>query len=135
MPVNRPLNFRPIIARPSIAAAAASWSNMTARTEFALDFDSWIAYRFAYADEPGTQIDALWWDMGRLGNVFYPSKLLNQLKNPALEKWRRQGIDLVGRLVEETRKRKLEVFWHHRVSEVDSRCGRSGTLPQSGPIP
>ena len=105
------------------------------QTEFALDFDSWIAYRFAYADEPGTQIDALWWDMGRLGNVFYPSKLLNQLKNPALEKWRRQGIDLVGRLVEETRKRKLEVFWHHRVSEVDLDAEGAGAAWQSGPDP
>ncbi len=89
------------------------------QTEYGLDFDSWIAYRFAYADEPDTQIDALWWDMGRLGNVLYPSKLLNPLENVGLEKWRRQGIDLVGRLVEETKKRKLEAFWHHRVSEVD----------------
>ena len=105
------------------------------QTEFDLDFDSWIAYRYAYADEPGTQIDALWWDMGRLGNVFYPSKLLNPLENRGLERWRRQGIDLVGRLVEETRKRKLEVFWHHRVSEVDLDPEGAGAAWKSGPDP
>ena len=101
------------------------------QTEYGLDFDTWIAYRFAYADEPGTQIDALWWDMGRLGNVLYPSKFLNQLENPGLRKWRDQGIDLVGRLVEETKKRKLEVFWHHRVSEVDSNSDGTGAAPKS----
>ena len=105
------------------------------QTEFDLDFDSWIAYRFAYADEPGTQIDALWWDMGRLGNVFYPSKLLNRLENRSLERWRRQGIDLVGRLVEETKKRKLEIFWHHRVSEVDLDSEGAGAAWKSGPDP
>jgi hypothetical protein len=105
------------------------------QTEFGLDFDSWLTYRFAYADEPGTQIDALWWDMGRLGNVFYPSRVLNQLKNAGLEKWRRQGIDLVGRLVEETRKRNREVFWHHRVSEVDLDVEGAGAAWQSGPDP
>ena len=92
---------------------------------FDLEFDRWLGYRFSYADEPGTQIDALWWDMGRLGNVFYPSKLLNPLENRGVKKWRDQGIDLVGRLVQETKKRNLECFWHHRVSEVDlSRDGK-----------
>jgi len=86
---------------------------------FGLDFASWLDYRFRYIDEPGTQIDSIWWDMGRLGQVLYPSKFLDQLSHPGLDKWRKQGIDLVGRLVEETRRRKLEVFWHHRVSEVD----------------
>lgn len=88
---------------------------------FDLDFERWIAYRFGYADEPGTQIDALWWDLGRLGNVFYPSKFLNLAENRGLKKWREQGIDMVGRLVQETKKRNLECFWHHRVSEVDVR--------------
>ena len=94
--------------------------------QFGLDFDQWIGYRFSYADQPGTQIDALWWDLGRLGNVVYPSKLLNPFENhDGFKTWRDQGIDLVGRLVEETKRRNLECFWHHRVSEVDlSRDGK-----------
>ncbi len=51
------------------------------------------------------------------------------------KQWRRQGIDLVGRLVEETRKRKLEVFWHHRVSEVDLDPQGTGAAWKSGPDP
>ncbi len=94
--------------------------------QMGLDIDQWIAYRFHYADQPGTQIDALWWDLGRLGNVVYPSKLLTPFVNHAgFKKWSDQGIDLVGRLVEETRRRNLECFWHHRMSEVDlSRDGK-----------
>lgn len=94
--------------------------------QIGLDFDKWIKYRFSYADQPGTQIDALWWDLGRLGNVVYPSQLLNSFDAHAgFKRWRDQGIDLVGRLVEETKRRNLECFWHHRVSEVDlSRDGK-----------
>ncbi len=94
--------------------------------QIGVDFDRWIDYRFRFADEPGTQIDALWWDLGRLGNVVYPSKLLNPFDgHEGFKRWRDQGIDLVGRLVAETRRRKLECFWHHRVSEVDlSRDGK-----------
>jgi hypothetical protein len=94
--------------------------------QIGLDFDKWIKYRFNYADQPGTQIDALWWDLGRLGNVVYPSKLLNSFDaHVGFKQWRDQGIDLVGRLVEETKRRNLECFWHHRVSEVDlSRDGK-----------
>jgi hypothetical protein len=88
---------------------------------FGMDFASWLSYRFRYADEPGTQIDSIWWDMGRLGQVLYPSRLFDRLEDAGLRKWRDQGIDLVGRLVDETRKRGLEVFWHHRVSEVDTQ--------------
>jgi len=80
-----------------------------------VDFEKWIKYRFAYADEAGSQIDSLWWDIGPMGPAVYPGPA----NNPQLEPWRKLGIDWVGRLVDETRKRGLEVFWSHRVSEVD----------------
>jgi len=102
---------------------------------FGIDFPAWIDYRFRYLDEPETQIDSVWWDLGRLGQVLYPSKFLDRLESADLRKWQAQGIDLVGRLVEETRKRKMEVFWHHRVSEVDiDRQGR-GAAWKDGPAP
>ncbi len=100
------------------------------------DIDQWINYRFSYADQPETQIDALWWDLGRLGNVVYPSKLLNSFDSHAgFVQWRDQGIDVVGRLVEETRRRGLECFWHHRVSEVDLSRDGQGAAWQDGPDP
>ena len=85
------------------------------------DVDQWIAYRFNYIDEPRSQIDSVWWDIGALGYATYPSKVLEPFPDPALQKWRDQGIDWVERLVAETRKRKLEVFWNHRISEVEIR--------------
>ncbi|MFH1921871.1 MAG: family 10 glycosylhydrolase [Planctomycetota bacterium] len=93
---------------------------------FGIDFETWIDYRFRYIDEPGTQIDSVFWDMGRLGQVLYPSKFLDPLVNADFQKWRNQGIDVVGRLVAETRKRGLEVFWHHRASEVDLNVQGTG---------
>jgi hypothetical protein len=102
---------------------------------FGLDFAEWLDYRFRYIDEPGTQIDSVWWDMGRLGQVLYPSRFLDQLSNPGLETWRKQGIDLVGRLVDETKKRRLEVFWHHRVSEVDIDQRGEGAAWKDPPAP
>jgi hypothetical protein len=104
--------------------------------QIGLDFDKWIEYRFSYADQPGTQIDALWWDLGRLGNVVYPSKLLNSFESHAgFKRWRQQGIDMVGRLVEETKRRNLECFWHHRVSEVDLRRDGQGAAWKDAPDP
>lgn len=88
------------------------------------DFDAWIDYRFGYIDDPKTQIDSVFWDMGRLGQVLYPSKFLDPLVNADFQKWRDLGIDPVGRLLAEARKRGLEIFWHHRFSEVD--LNRSG---------
>lgn len=102
---------------------------------FGIDFATWLDYRFRYLDEPGTQIDSVWWDLGRLGQVLYPSKFLDRLQNADLEKWREQGIDFVGRLVAETKKRGLEVFWHHRVSEVDINAAGTGAAWKDGPAP
>ena len=62
-----------------------------------VDFEEWIKFRFAYADEPGSQIDAIWWDIGPLGPAVYPGPK----DNPKLEPWRKLGIDWVGRLVQE----------------------------------
>jgi len=102
---------------------------------YGIDFQTWIDYRFRYIDEPGTQIDSVFWDMGRLGRVLYPSKFLDPLVHPGLRKWRDQSIDLVGWLVTETRRRGLEVFWNHRVSEVDMDSEGTGAAWRDGPDP
>jgi hypothetical protein len=81
---------------------------------------------FSYADEPGSQIDAIWWDIGGspLGSS-YPSKIEPPVDHPLLKLWLRDGVDWVEQLINETRRRKLEVFWNHRISEVE--C-----LPEGG---
>ncbi len=81
---------------------------------------------FSHMDEPGTQIDAIWWDIGgsALG-CSYPSKIEPPVDHPLLKQWLSEGVDWVEQLVNETRRRKLEVFWNHRISEVE--C-----LPEGG---
>ncbi|MBN2311447.1 MAG: family 10 glycosylhydrolase [Candidatus Hydrogenedentes bacterium] len=91
-----------------------------AHSELGADFDRWLDYRFDYADEPGSQIDSLWWDIGALGYAVYPSEVLEPFEHEGLMAWRRQGIDWVARLVEESHHRGLETFWHHRISEVET---------------
>jgi hypothetical protein len=89
-------------------------------------FDRFRDALFSYADEPGSQIDAIWWDIG--GSPLacaYPSEVELPVAHPLLQQWLRGGVDWVDKLVNETRRRKLEVFWNHRISEVE--C-----LPEGG---
>ncbi len=81
---------------------------------------------FSYADDPETQIDAIWWDIGgnAVGSV-YPSKVFQPQVHPLVKRWHDEGVDWVKELINETRRRRLEVFWNHRISEVD-------ILPEGG---
>ena len=81
---------------------------------------------FAYADEPGSQIDAIWWDIGgnAVGSV-YPSQVFQPEVHPLVRRWHEAGVDWSKELINETRKRGLETFWNHRISEVD-------ILPEGG---
>ena len=97
-----------------------------AQVDYGIDLDTWIDYRFSYIDEPDSQIDSVFWDIGRLGQVLYPSKFLDPLVNAEFQKWRDQGIDVAGRLIAETKRRGLEAFWHHRASEVDLNVTGTG---------
>ena len=75
---------------------------------------------FAYVDEPGSQIDAIWWDIAaNASGAVYPSQAAPGDSHPLVMQWHREGLDWVAELVKETRRRKLEVFWNHRISEVD----------------
>ncbi|OGV69385.1 MAG: hypothetical protein A2283_22265 [Lentisphaerae bacterium RIFOXYA12_FULL_48_11] len=81
---------------------------------------------FSYADESGTQINSIWWDIGgnSVGSV-YPSNVFPPPEHWLVKQWFKEGVDWVGEVVKETRRRKLEVFWNHRISEVD-------TIPNGG---
>lgn len=102
------------------------WSYAKLHRDGAAPFESFRDALFSYVDEPGGQIDAIWWDLG--GSPLccaYPSKVEPPVAHPLLLQWLRGGVDWVEQLVRETRRRKLEVFWNHRISEVE--C-----LPEGG---
>jgi hypothetical protein len=94
-------------------------SNFDPEELYGMNFEEWIRYRFAYADQPGSQIDSIWWDLENGDQAVYRSKLLPRFEHPGMRKWWDQGIDWVGELIKESRKRNLEVFWHHRVNQVE----------------
>jgi hypothetical protein len=78
------------------------------------DWDEWLKLRFGWLDAPEVQIDSVWWDVQPLLKGYYPTP-----PNSLIYEWPDAKTDIVARLVEETRKRGLEVFWNHRISEVD----------------
>jgi len=88
---------------------------------FGLDFDQWLELRFEHCDEPGSQVDGIWWDIGLAEDTYalYDSKLLTKLRLEGLDEWWRQGIDWVGEIVAASHRRGLEAFWNNRVCPVD----------------
>lgn len=97
-------------------------------------FAPFRAAAFSYVDEPGTQIDAIWWDIGGSpAGSAYPSSVSQPALDPQVKRWADRGVDWVRELVNETRRRKLEVFWNHRISEVDMRP-EGGHAPQPDPL-
>ena len=96
-------------------------SNFDPQHLYGTEFKRWIAHRFGYADMPGSQIDSIWWDLENGDQAVYRSRILPPFEHPGLRKWWDQGIDWIQELVQETRKRNLEVFWHHRVNSVEVR--------------
>ena len=91
------------------------------------DFKKWIKEIFESVDQPGSQIDAIWWDIGGYSDMAdWPDCKYQTMvgtlpyEQPGLKKWWDQEIDWIKELVGESRKRKLEVFWNHRISETYS---------------
>ena len=86
-----------------------------------IPMQEYVDLRFHHADLEGSQIDGFVWDGGDGEDSYalYPNEKLPLLDQPGLNKWREQKVDFVGTLVEETRRRGLEVFWNSRVAPVD----------------
>jgi hypothetical protein len=106
-----------------------------------VDFKKWITGVFKSVDQPGNQVDAIWWDIGGYSDMSdWPNSLYQNYVGglpyvqPKLKNWWDQGIDWISELVGETRKRKLEVFWNHRISEVFSTIGWKGPIGPVNPL-
>ena len=92
---------------------------MDPRSILGKDVKDWIGFHFGYIDEPGCQIDSVWFDISSASMAVYPSKYRPLLDFPGIQKWHEEGVDIVKTLVEATHQRGLEFFWNERVCEVD----------------
>ena len=79
----------------------------------------WSDLRFTMFDEPGCQVDSVYWAMDEGNLAWYPSKVLPVTECPHMRQWLDAGIDVVRMLVEKSHQRGLEAFWTHRVNGVD----------------
>ncbi|NCO39362.1 MAG: hypothetical protein COY42_24785 [Armatimonadetes bacterium CG_4_10_14_0_8_um_filter_66_14] len=93
----------------------------------------WLSHGFRYVDEPGSQIDSVFWDCAYGNYASYPSEVLPPSPHPAVRQWLEGGVDWMSVFVEQTHRRGLEAFWHHRIAEVD--VGAAGLeRDQTNPI-
>ena len=98
-------------------------------------FDTFREAVFSHMNDPSSQIDSIWWDInGASPGSAYPSDILPPVDNPLLKAWLKEEIDWVKELVDETRRRKLEVFWNYRISEVDGLAGGGLAKEKMNPL-
>ena len=102
---------------------------------FGIDVKKWVAFRFSFPDEPGSQIDSLWWCLDEGNLAFYPSKVLPVTKSPQMRKWLDAGIDILEVAVEESHKRDIEVFYTHRLNGFDGEWSVDGKLVRPMNLP
>ena len=91
-----------------------------------IDVQAWQAFGFQYFDQPGSQVDAIWWDCDVLPGQIYSTGLLPSegplAKLPGTELRREPtdtGTDWLAVLLEETHKRGFEAFRNCRISGND----------------
>jgi hypothetical protein len=99
------------------------------------DFDAWLEFRFAFADQPESQIDSIMWELHPSSDVVaYQSDLLPYTERRDLRRWRDAGIDWLARSIEATRQRGIEVWWTHRISEVDLNADNQLEMQTLSPL-
>ena len=85
------------------------------------DIGNHVARCFSVIDDPDSQVDSVWWDWSNGNIVAYPSKVLPTYEFfPLWKEWFKSGVDPVRVFLEETRKRKLEVFYSYRINAPDA---------------
>lgn len=94
--------------------------------------DEWIAARFSAFTQPGSQVDCVGWCLDEGNVAAYPSQVIPELQYPTLLRWRKEGVDIAQRIVEESHRRKLEVFWEHRLNGADREA--DVTTPARHPL-
>lgn len=74
---------------------------------------------FRMIDEPGVEIDSIWWCWLDGNYACYPSRILPIWELPGFKKWWDAGIDPLRIFAEETKKREKEVFFSYRLNGTD----------------
>ena len=87
--------------------------------ESRLSPDEWIAARFSVFSQSGSQVDCVGWCLDEGNIAAYPSKVIPELQYPTLLRWRKDGVDIAQRIVEESHRCRIEVFWEHRLNGAD----------------
>jgi len=81
-----------------------------------------IDYHLSPIDQPKNQIDSVWWDWTEGNSASWPSQILPR-QTAIFPKWSQAGIDPVGVLLDQTRRRGREVFFSYRVNGNDNGPG------------
>ena len=102
---------------------------------FGMDVDDWIKFRFAFADEPGSYIDSLWWCLDEGNMALYPSKVIPEAAGSQVRKWLDAGIDILKIAVEACHERELETFYTYRVNGFDMEFTADGEVDRSHKLP
>ena len=97
--------------------------------ESAVDLETLVEHLFGFADEEGSQIDSIWWNWGEGNQAPYPSDHLPLYPHPLYRQWAEQGTDIVGLVLEATRRRGIEVFFSHRMNGSDNDLGPFAVIP------
>ena len=87
------------------------------------DVSSLVEHLFGFADAEGSQIDSIWWNWGEGNQAPYASDFLPLYEHALYRGWVEQGVDIVGLVLEATRRRGLEVFFTHRMNGSDNDLG------------
>lgn len=82
--------------------------------------EKYLDYIFGFLENLPHQIDTILWDFLYDGDRFalYESEVLPMRRCDFLDRWRAEGFDLFGRLLERSRKNGFENFVVQRISEV-----------------
>ncbi len=101
---------------------AVFWGNQSVENPpVETDIQKYATRCFSIIDDRASQVDSVWWDWSNGNVVAYPSKVLPTYGFfPLWKEWSKAGVDPVRVFVEETRKRKLEVFCSYRVNAPDA---------------
>ena len=86
-----------------------------------------MEYEFAFADEPGSHIDAQWWSWDNVfpldhhklinENAMSVPGYLSEEKVKTFQRWSDEGVNIAEIYIDETKKRGLECFYSYRLNE------------------
>ncbi len=94
-------------------------ANMPLGLPVDMPIGDWIKHRFDPWE--GSMVDAVAWDIGLESEAYrvYLKGSLPLRDYPRVEYWRDQGVDWLEHCVKACKERNMDVFWNHRISEVD----------------